>query len=153
MRLGGGRGCCLAALLSRFSFLFNLLSFGLSNLEGAAKLLPPSVPVAGELLPSVDIIVKRLWWWLFSRLRGFWENVRPFIPRLRFFFSPFFSEVEISSRALIPLYMPQVHSGSAIACMSCFKTSSKRRRWRPVEFVLLCQRPAGRIECRWVTVF
>ena len=25
------------------------------------------------------------WWWLFSRVRGFWENVRQFIPRLRFF--------------------------------------------------------------------
>ena len=25
-------------------------------------------------------------WWLFPRLRGFWENVSPFIPRLRFFF-------------------------------------------------------------------
>ena len=28
-----------------------------------------------------------LWlWWLFPRVRGFWENVRQFIPRLRFFF-------------------------------------------------------------------
>ena len=25
------------------------------------------------------------WWWLFPRLRAFWENVRPVIPRLRFF--------------------------------------------------------------------
>ena len=25
------------------------------------------------------------WWWLFPRLRGFWENVLPFISRLRFF--------------------------------------------------------------------
>ena len=24
-------------------------------------------------------------WWLFPRVRGFWENVRQFIPRLRFF--------------------------------------------------------------------
>ena len=31
------------------------------------------------------------WWWLLLRLRGFGENVRPFIPRLRiFFFSAFF---------------------------------------------------------------
>ena len=37
---------------------------------------------------------------LFLRLRGFWENDRPFIPRLRFFF---FFEVEINSRSLIPL--------------------------------------------------
>ena len=26
------------------------------------------------------------WWWLFSRVRGFWENVRQFIPCLRFSF-------------------------------------------------------------------
>ena len=25
------------------------------------------------------------WWWLCPRVRGFWENVRPFIPHLRFF--------------------------------------------------------------------
>ena len=40
------------------------------------------------------------------------KKVRPFIPRLRFFF--FFFEVEISSRTLIPLFRPgSVHSGSA----------------------------------------
>ena len=28
----------------------------------------------------------RWWlWWGFARLRGFWESVRPFIQRLRFF--------------------------------------------------------------------
>ena len=26
------------------------------------------------------------WWWLFCRLQGFWENVRPFTPCLHFFF-------------------------------------------------------------------
>ena len=26
------------------------------------------------------------WWWLFPRVRGFWENVRQFVPRQRFFF-------------------------------------------------------------------
>ena len=26
------------------------------------------------------------WWWLFPRMRRFWDNVRPFISRLRFFF-------------------------------------------------------------------
>ena len=32
-----------------------------------------------------------LLWWLFPRVQGFWENVRPFIPRLRFsFFFLFF---------------------------------------------------------------
>ena len=51
-------------------------------------------------------------WWLFPRLRGFWQNVRPLIPCLRFYF--WFLEVEISSPALIPLFMPgSVHSGSA----------------------------------------
>ena len=30
--------------------------------------------------------VRLWWWWLFLREREFWENVRRFIPRLRFFF-------------------------------------------------------------------
>ena len=30
-------------------------------------------------------------WWLLPRLRGLWENVRPYVPRLRFFFFFFFS--------------------------------------------------------------
>ena len=47
----------------------------------------------------------------FSSLAKILENVRPFIPRLRFFF---FFKAEISQRALIPLFMPgSVHSGSA----------------------------------------
>ena len=47
-------------------------------------------------------------------LRGFFENGRPLIPRLRFFFLSFFLLVEISSRTLITLFMPgSVHSGSA----------------------------------------
>ena len=50
-------------------------------------------------------------WWFFLRLRGFLENVWPFIPRLCF--SSFFL-VEISSRTLIPLFRPgSVHSSSA----------------------------------------
>ena len=49
------------------------------------------------------------WWWLFPRVRGFWENVRQFIPRLRFFFY-----VEIGLRTLIPLFRPgSVQSGPA----------------------------------------
>ena len=49
------------------------------------------------------------WWWLFPRVRGFWENVRRFIPRQRSFF-----QVEISSHKLLPLFRPgSVHSGSA----------------------------------------
>ena len=53
-------------------------------------------------------------WWLFPRLRGFWENVPPFIPRLHSFFSFSFFEVEINSCTLIPLFRPgSVHSGSA----------------------------------------
>ena len=48
----------------------------------------------------------------FPRSRGFWENVRPFIPLLRFFH--FIFKVEISSCTLIPLFRPgSVHSGSA----------------------------------------
>ena len=50
------------------------------------------------------------WWWLFPRVRGFWENVRQFIPGLRFFF---FSKVEISSCTLISLFRSgSVRSGS-----------------------------------------
>ena len=58
------------------------------------------------------------WWWLFPHLQGFWENVRPFTPRLRFllllgFFVVFFL-VEINSRTLIPLFRPRsVHNGLA----------------------------------------
>ena len=49
-------------------------------------------------------------WQLFHYLRGFWENVQPFILRLHFFF---LLETEISSCALIPLFMPgSVHTGS-----------------------------------------
>ena len=53
------------------------------------------------------------WCWLFPRMRGFGKNVRLFIPCLRFFSFSFFA-VEISSRAVIPLFSPRsVHSGSA----------------------------------------
>ena len=63
---------------------------------------------------SLDL--KFLFWSLlvvaFPCLRGFWENVWPFIPCLRFFVV--FFKVEISSRTLIPLFMSgSVHSGSA----------------------------------------
>ena len=54
--------------------------------------------------------------WLLPRVRGFWENVRQFILRLRFFFFFLFNffEVEISSRTLIPLFgQDQSTSGSA----------------------------------------
>ena len=45
------------------------------------------------------------------RVRGLWETVREFIPRLGFFF---FFLVEISSRTLIPLLRPgSVRSGLA----------------------------------------
>ena len=49
-------------------------------------------------------------WWLFPCLRGFRENVQPFIPCLRFFF---FFKVVISFHTLIPLFrLWSVHSGS-----------------------------------------
>ena len=51
------------------------------------------------------------WWWLFPCLRGFFENIWTYIPRLRCFF--FFFLVEINSHTLCPLFMPgSVHSGS-----------------------------------------
>ena len=37
-----------------------LLSLGLTTLEGAAKLLPPQVPVAGEIFQSADASAKGL---------------------------------------------------------------------------------------------
>ena len=33
---------------------------------------------------ATTITQPTLWWWLFPRLRGFGENVRPFIARLHF---------------------------------------------------------------------
>ena len=49
--------------------------------------------------------------WLFPRLRGFGENVRPFIFRLVFVVVVL---MEIRSRILIPLFTPgSVHSNSA----------------------------------------
>ena len=42
------------------------------------------------------------WWWLFPRIRGFWENVRQSILCLSFFL--FSSEVEISLRTLISFF-------------------------------------------------
>ena len=39
------------------------------------------------------------WWWLYPCLRGFWENVPPFIPRPCFFLLSFF-KVEMSWHTL-----------------------------------------------------
>ena len=65
---------------------------------------------------------------LFPRLKGFWENVRLFISRLRVVVFCFFFEVEISSRALIPLFMPaSVNSGSAIR-VDCGRMFSDKLR-------------------------
>ena len=53
-------------------------------------------PHAGE--PPIKISLAshfRAHWWLFPRVRGFGENVRQIIPRLRFFFFFFFT-VEIT---------------------------------------------------------
>ena len=41
--------------------------------------------VAGVKVCCVLLQVSRWWWWLFPCVRGFGENVRQFIPRLRFF--------------------------------------------------------------------
>ena len=47
----------------------------------------------------------------------FGENVRPFIPRLLFFF--FFFDVEISSRTLIPLFVPGLVNSGLASCDDC----------------------------------
>lgn len=52
--------CCLAVLPPRSSVVCSLLSFGFIPLEGAPKLLLPSAPVAGELVPSAGLSDKRL---------------------------------------------------------------------------------------------
>ena len=59
--------------------------------------------------PQVSVV-----WRPSPRGRELGENVRPFIPRLRFFVVVVFVfEVEIRSRTLIPLFRPgSVHSGS-----------------------------------------
>ena len=73
--------------------------------------LPPHSPPSCAYCTQ-HILSPLLWWWLFPRVRGFGENGRRFIPRLRFFF--LISKVEISSRKLIPIFRPRsVHSGSA----------------------------------------
>ena len=79
-----------------------------------------------------------------SLARIVWENVPPFIPRLRVFFL-FFFKVEISWRTLIPLFTPGlVHSGSASwgdcswvcsdeLCVSSFPDRFPRYAWTAVE--------------------
>ena len=70
-------------------------------------LLSLSLLLLGPLRTSSLLVVA--FWWLFPPVRGFGENVRQLIPRLRFFF-----KVEISSRTLIPRFRPgSVYSGSA----------------------------------------
>ena len=67
----------------------------------------------GMLTISMQIYLVSLEWWLFSLVRGIWENFPQFIspPGL---FLLFFFKVEISMRTLIPLFTPgSVHSGSA----------------------------------------
>ena len=50
------------------------------------------------------------WWWLFTRVQGFWENFWHIIPWLCFCC---FFKVEISLCTLIPLFRPgSVHCGS-----------------------------------------
>ena len=83
-----------------------LLSLDIIIKTNAEPPPPTSCSQGGELY---------VWWgwWLFPRVRGFWENVRLFIPRLRFFFLLlFFFLVEISLRKLSPLFrLGSVHSG------------------------------------------
>ena len=45
---------------------------------------PRTAIVIGPMVVVVVVVVAL--WRLFPRVRGFWENVRQFIPRLRFFF-------------------------------------------------------------------
>ena len=78
-----------------------------------------------------------LWWWLFARLWGCWENGWPFNPRLHFFFF----KVEISPCTLIPLFRSgSSHNGSASwdnsgrvfpdeLCVSSFPDRFPRYAW------------------------
>ena len=52
------------------------------------------------LLLVITFVAEAEMWWLFPRMRGFWENVKQFIPHLRFFF---FFFLEICLCTLIPL--------------------------------------------------
>ena len=101
-------------LLSFCPFVSTTVCYSVAPKTGRYASVSIGARVRGQLVSSgcFEMGLARVWWWLFPRLRGFWENVRPFIPRLRFFF--FFFEVEISSRTLIPLFRPgSVHSDSA----------------------------------------
>ena len=70
---------------------------------------------------------------LFLVCEDFWEIVRPFIPRPHFlsssssFFFLLLFEVEISSRTLISLFMPEsVHSGSASLLVRAPRTRDRK---------------------------
>ena len=39
-----------------------------------------------RIIPLSFLMLTQTWWWLFPRLRGFWENVPSFIPIFAFFF-------------------------------------------------------------------
>ena len=57
-------------------------------------------------------------------MRGFWENIRHFIPRIRFFLMfififIFFFKVEISSRTLIPLFRSESVNGGSASSDDC----------------------------------
>ena len=43
----------------------------------------PLGTIFGIWAPSLQVVA--FWWWLFPCVRELWENVRQFIPRLRFF--------------------------------------------------------------------
>ena len=76
--------------------------------SGRGASIPYSACVEIVRCTGIKKTETKTWCWLFSRLRGFGENIRSFLPRLRFlffflyfFFSFFLFGVEISSRTLI----------------------------------------------------
>ena len=88
---------CTWALFHNFSHFGNEFRLRLAHtgfLKDKEEGLKHMTHVAPEALESQIIIWWWWWrwrwwwwwWWLFSRLRGFGDNERPFIPRLRIFF-------------------------------------------------------------------
>ena len=64
----------------------------------------------GSLLEFFSHCLMKQWWWgFFPHLRGFWENVQPFISRLRLFLSFFLSFILFFSKWIL-VRAHKVHS-------------------------------------------
>ena len=75
-----------SGLVSVFVFLALSAVFHSINSRDNSPLFECVLPVLFPAFLVLSTIWWLFWWWPFPRVRGFWENVRQSIPRLRFFF-------------------------------------------------------------------